>query len=61
MVEEILEERMKTNDVYIAEYQNMIKEINKKIRKLNKQNHNIRIEMRRLKKNGIKEGDINRQ
>ena len=37
----------------------LIKEINKKIRKLNKQNHNLRIEIRRLKKNGIKEGDIN--
>lgn len=59
MVEEILEERINTNDVYITEYQKMIKEINKKIRKLNKQNHNLRIEIRRLKKNGIKEGDIN--
>lgn len=59
MVEEILEERINTNDVYITEYQKMIKDINKKIRKLNKQNHNLRIEIRRLKKNGVKEGDIN--
>ena len=55
---EILEDRIKTNEVYIGEYQKMIKDINKKIRKLNKQNHNVRIEMRRLKKNGYKEGDI---
>lgn len=58
MVEEILEDRIKTNEVYMQEYRNVIKDINKKIRKLNKQNHNLRMEMRRLKKNGHKEGDI---
>jgi regulator of replication initiation timing len=57
-MEEIIEDRIKTNEVYIQEYRNVIKDINKKIRKLNKQNHNLRIEMRRLKKNGYKEGDI---
>lgn len=57
-MEEIIEDRIKTNEVYMQEYRNVIKDINKKIRKLNKQNHNLRIEMRRLKKNGYKEGDI---
>lgn len=57
-MEEIIEDRIKTNEVYMQEYRNVIKDINKKIRKLNKQNHNLRMEMRRLKKNGSKEGDI---